>query len=468
MGQTATASVEVGAGTTLSTFLGQRSERGGLSFALTLGKDRGFDNSGDGGEKDGILRKSGTAKGDFMVTEDLKIGFSLRRSVEAIDYDTASGSGSAAGYVVDDPSLFIDRYETTGRIFAEHSMMDGRLTQRLAIENTQLDQSRNAGSKEATTTNAVKYRLSYGLDGAVADADQLVTLLVERQKDSSSTQPTFNPKATSVALEYRGSFAGGFDVQAGLRRDNNSTYGDTTTWNVGLSYTFAQSGIKLHSSAGTGVLNPRYDQLFDISYGPSFTVFGNPNLKPEENRSFDIGATLPVFGDRGSLDVTYFNEVLTNKIEYDGSAAINYSNATGKNKRQGVEIGGTLQATDALALRFGYTYTDARNDKGATEIRRPRNELTLGATMETFGGRGMVSADLRHVSGNFDSEFWLFPSPVTKLPDFTTVDVAARYDLTDRVALTGRVTNLFDKATIDTWGYANRGRAVYVGLNAKF
>lgn len=468
LGQTASTSVEVGAGTTISTFLGQRTARGGLSLALSYGNDRGFDNSGDGGEKDGILRKSATVKGDFMATEDMKIGFSVRRAVEAFDYDgTSFVATDATGYIVDNPLLYTDRYETTARAFAEYSMMEGRLTHRLSFENTQLDQAQNGGTKDDTTTNAVKYRLSYGLDGAVADAAHLINLLIERQEDSSSSQPTFNPKATSIALEYRGSFAAGFDVQAGVRHDNNSAYEDTTTWNVGLSYTFAQSGIRLHSSAGTGVLNPRFDQLYDINYGP-FTVFGNRDLKAEQNRSFDIGASFPVFGDKGSVDVTYFNETLTDKIEYDELANPNYRNATGKNKRQGLEIGGRLQATDALSLRMAYTYTDARNDKGAVEVRRPRNELSLGATFETFGGRGMVSADIRHVSGNFDTQFWLFPSPVVELPVFTTLDVAARYDLTERVSLTARVTNLFDKETTDTWGYANRGRAAYVGLNAKF
>ncbi len=55
-----------------------------------------------------------------------------------------------------------------------------------------------------------------------------------------------------------------------------------------------------------------------------------------------------------------------------------------------------------------------------------------------------------------------------ELPAFTTVDVAATYDLTDRVRLNGRIDNLLDADATEVWGYATRGRAVYVGLDARF
>ena len=463
LGRTLNTSIELGAGTTATAFLGYRTQRGGVSLALSHANDRGFDNSGDGGEKDGIRRNSATLKGDFLVTEDVKLGFSLRRSKEDYDFDRIPlGPANEAGYVVDDPTLYSDRDEVTANIFADYSMMEGRMTHRLSFETTRFDQSFSGGPKGKRSTDAAKYRLSYGLDGTVADADHLINLLIEQQKESSSIQPTYNPKATSVALEYRGNFASGFNVQAGVRHDKNRTYGDTTTWNVGLAYTFAQSGIRLHSSAGTGILNPTFDQLFNTPWS-----VGNPNLKPEQNRSYDIGASFPILGDQGNIDVTYFSETLEDRIDYVGGAGPNYVNAAGKSKRKGLEVNGDFQATDTMMLRLGYTYLDSRNAFGVTEIRRPRNELSLGVTVDTFGGRGSVSADLRHVSGNYDTQFW-GTSPTVKIPAFTTVDVAARYDLTDRVALTGRVTNLFDKNTRDVWGFANRGRAIYVGLNAKF
>ena len=48
------------------------------------------------------------------------------------------------------------------------------------------------------------------------------------------------------------------------------------------------------------------------------------------------------------------------------------------------------------------------------------------------------------------------------------VNVAAGYDLTDKVRLTGRVVNLFDEDYSDVWGYPARGRTAYLGLAAKW
>ncbi|WP_050525891.1 TonB-dependent receptor plug domain-containing protein [Pseudorhodobacter aquimaris] len=465
-GQTGRASLEVGAGTSASVFFGHRTEGGGISLALSSSDDRGYDASGDGGEKDGVRRDTAILSGDIMAGKDLKLGFSIRRSEEKFDYDeTAWAATDAASYIIDDPSKYSERDEITANLFAEYSMMGGRLEHRFALETTRYDQSYDGWAPSKTRADVAKYRLSYGLDGPVDEADHLLNFLLEKEEKSSSTNPGYSPKATSVALEYRGSLANGLNVQLGARHIQNSTYEDTTTWNVGLSYFLPQSGVRLHASAGTGVVDPSYFELFASSYGYS----GNPDLTPETNRSFDLGATFPIFADRGSIDVTYFNETLIDEITDipTGGGTYGFINQSGKAKRQGVEVSGDLQATDLLALRMGYTYIDAENPDGSVETRRPRNELTLGATYETFGGRGSVSADLRHVSGNYDKQGW-GAGAVEKLPAFTTLDVAARYDLNDRVTLTGRVTNVFDKETSDTWGYANRGRAIYVGLNANF
>ncbi|MFC6760353.1 TonB-dependent receptor domain-containing protein [Sulfitobacter porphyrae] len=266
-------------------------------------------------------------------------------------------------------------------------------------------------------------------------------------------------------MEYRGSFATGLDLQAGARFDDNDVFGNATTWNVGLAYAVPNSNLRLHASAGTGIVNPSYFEL----YADAFGYTGNPGLNPERNRSFDLGAEFAVLGGRGLVDVTYFNETLTDEITAvsTGPGTFTYVNQAGDSDRQGVEVSGSLQATDALALRLAYTYIDAQNPDGSVEVRRPRHELALGATLDAFGGRGTVSTDIRHVSGNYDSQFF-GTFATAKLPAYTTVNVAAQYELSDRLTLNARVTNLFDVDAVDVWGYASRGRAAYVGISAHF
>jgi len=298
----------------------------------------------------------------------------------------------------------------------------------------------------------------------VGTSDHLLNILIESEEDSSNTNPAYRRESLSYAIEYRGSFASGLDVQLGLRHDDNNVFGDVTVWNAAASYSFA-NGVRLHGSAGTGSVNPDYFDLFANAFGYT----GNPNLSPEGNRSFDIGIEVPIFAGRGTLDVTYFNETLTDEITAvsTGPGTFSFVNQTGESTRQGVEVTGYLSATDWLDLRLGYTYLDAENPDGSVEIRRPQHELSLGATAVAFNGRGTVSADIRHVAGNFDTQFF-GAYPTLELPAFTTVDLSARYDLTDEVVLTGRVENLFDANAVETWGYAARPMTAYLGVEARF
>ncbi|WP_212524247.1 TonB-dependent receptor [Actibacterium sp. MT2.3-13A] len=466
-------SVEIGGGTTATAFVSTRTARGGLSLNLSDRDDAGYDFSGDGGEKDGTDRQTLILSGDFAVTEALTLGFTLRRADERYEFDSTSWMAvDSDGYVVDDPTQSSTRDEATGSVYADFSMLEGRLTHHLAYEKTDNEET-YGGFATKTESEALKYRLSFGLDGQpAARADQMLNLLVENEQDSSSLNPAYKRETTSVALEYRGHYDSGLDIQAGLRRDDNKVFKDITTWTVGAAYTFA-NGVRLHGSAGTGSVNPTYFELFtNVTYGtPPFatTYLGNPNLTPETNRSFDLGVELPVFGGRGLVDVTYFNETLTDEIVsvMSGPGSYSFANQTGDSDRQGVEVSAELAATEALDLRLSYTYLDATDPAGTVEIRRPKHELGLGATLETFGGRGTVTADLRHVAGNYDTQFWGAYQTV-KLPDYTTVDVAARYSLSDHVTLTGRVQNLFDADVMDVWGYAGRGQTAYVGLDARW
>lgn len=440
-------------------------------LALSHLRDRGYDNSGDGGERDEIRRSTAILSGDFALTETLTLDFTLRRSREHYDYDaTNSGAADWQGYVVDDPLPYVDRDETTARLGFSHEMLGGRLVQRFSVQTTRNSTSYDGWAPTDTRTDAAHYRLSYGLDGQPVDsADHILTGMLEWEEASSSSNPGYDRRTNSLALEYRGEI-GGLSLQAGVRHDRNSAFANATTWTLAASYRFADSGVRVHGSAGTGVVDPSYFELFGNSCYMGSCTYGNAALTPEYNRSFDLGVELPVFGGRGLVDVTLFHSTLTDAIEYYYDAGLGYStyrNVAGDGTRRGVEISGRLQATDDLSLRLSYTYTDATNPDGSVATRRPEHQLALGATWAFAAGRGSLSADLRYVAGSWDNQ-WFGAYALAELPAYTTVDLAATYQLTQDVTLIGRVSNLFDEGTMDAWGYPGRGRAAYVGLRARF
>lgn len=461
--------VEIGDGWASSVFLSARTGRGGLSLGIAKRQDDGYDYSGSDGEEDGIDRLTFQLAGDYLIAEGLTLGMTFRRSEEDFDSDSTSFTAmTAQDYVVDDPTQFSHREEQTAQVYLEYEGRGGRAQHRLSFERSDYDQSYNGGTPTETETTAAKYRFTYGLDGQVSTANHLINVLLEHEKDSSSANAAYERETRSLAVEYRGSFANGLDLQFGARRDDNSVFQDVTTWNASLSYSLA-SGVRLHASAGTGVVNPTYFELYaNENYGGTIYL-GNPNLSPERNRAYDLGVEVPVLNGRGVFDVTYFNETLEDEITLvmTGANTFSYVNQTGQSDREGFELTARVDATDALSFRLDYTRLMATNPDGSIEVRRPKHELGLGATLKAFNGRGTVNIEARHVAGNFDDQFFGAYS-TAELPDYTVVNLGADYALTDAVKLTARVVNVFDEEYSDVWGYASRGRTAYLGLSANW
>ncbi|MFD1882273.1 TonB-dependent receptor plug domain-containing protein [Paracoccus pacificus] len=457
--------VEIGAGWGASAYASTRNERGGVDFSVSARDDQGYDYSGDpGGDKDGIRRRTLGLAADYLIADGVKLGFSARRVDEEYDYDGNSWTAQTADQYVIDSNDSAERDEFTGQIYLEAQTLNGRLSHRLSFDRTRFSLAQNGGDAAKSRTDSWKYRAIYGIDGPVDAANQTVSFGLERKRDENSVATDQRRRTNSVALEYRGSFDA-LDVQAGLRHDDNDVFKNATTWSLGLSYNVPNTGVRLHASAGKGVVNPSYTELFG-----GFGTIGNPDLRPEENRGFDLGVEAQFAGGRGLIDVTYFHDDLEDEITYTGVPLANgadYYNETGTSKRRGVEISGRYQATDDLALGASYTYLHARNNDGSVEVLRPRHELGLSADYSFAAGRGHLAGDLRYVSGNFDNQY--FGTYGTKeLPSYTVVNLAVGYDLNERARITARVTNLFDKEYSETWGYATRGRAAYLGLEARW
>lgn len=73
---------------------------------------------------------------------------------------------------------------------------------------------------------------------------------------------------------------------------------------------------------------------------------------------------------------------------------------------------------------------------------------------------------LRHAAGRIDNDVETFA--LEARPDYTVLDARLGYDLSDSAAAYLRIENLTDEEYQLVDGYAASGRAVYVGLEAKF
>lgn len=484
------ASAETGSDGTLggNFALGGDDGRASWSFSAADRRSGGFDSSNEpGGDKDGDRNLTFNLRGSYALTDAVTLGATLRHTRRNGDYDAFNfGAATPAGLVTDAP-LERKRDEYYGAVVLRAESFGGRVESELAFGFTDQDEwNSDAGVQTSDTTatrQALHLQTSVALDApTLADARQTLTARLEWKRETfKANKPAlvFDPsqlterrrEMTAGVLEYRGRFGEGLDVQLGLRRDDNDRFEDATTWSAGLSYALPNGTTRLHASAGTGVQNPTiYDQF---GFVPD-NFAGNPALGPEKSRGWDIGVTQDFAGGRGQVDLSYFEDRLTDEISIGYGPAPAYLatpyNQTGKSHRKGVEIAGHFELTAALRLGFGYTYLDARDPDGTREVRRPMHDLGLDLAYRLPGGLTEVTLGLEHVAGLTDYDYTSASFGAAKIPlkDYTLVSLAASHRLNERVDLTGRIENLFDKRYHEVNGYETQGLTAYVGVRTNW
>jgi vitamin B12 transporter len=242
---------------------------------------------------------------------------------------------------------------------------------------------------------------------------------------------------------------------------------NATTYRLAAAWQFRDIGTRLHASHGTAVTNPGFFELF--GYYPDFFI-GNPNLKPEESRSFDVGVEQKFFDNKLTLDVTYFHANLENEIvTVFAGFSTTVDNLVGTSQRDGVEVMLSAQLTDNLSLGGSYTYTKSRQPGGAPEVRRPKHMGNINANYAFAAGRGNVNLDVSYNGKQLDNEFASStPESVVTLNDYVLVTLAASYKLTDNLEVYGRIENLVDQNYEEVFSYRAPGLGAFGGLRVKF
>ncbi|MEQ8292722.1 MAG: TonB-dependent receptor [Roseovarius sp.] len=482
------AGVEFGSDGTaqVSLALRQRSDKLALSFSATRRDTGGYDVSGLNGEDDGDINETYNLNAQYFATENLTFGGTLRHVKSRSDLDSQVYTAlTPAGQILVDDLSGSDTAETFGSLYAELDTFDGRFRNRLDLSfaDIQTDRFNGTGAQSGDTTETrqkISYKGSVALDGGTVEtARHVVTVGAEWERETFvNNNPAFvsapsqlikqTREQTALVAEYQGKLTDSFNMQLSLRHDFNDAFEDFTTYAAGLSYTLPNRTTRLHASGGTGVQNPTMFEQF----GFSNDFIGNPDLKPEQSQGWDIGIEQQFLGGRGLVDITYFQDELTDEISTTVDPATGRwkpFNQMGKSDRKGVEIGASLQVTARLDLGLNYTWLEAENPNGSTEVRRPEHEVLLQMGYNFPDDRTRFTMDVQHVANNVDLFFppSFISVPVT-LPDYTLANIGLRHQLTDSVEIYGRIENLTDEKYQEVLGYDTPGRTAFIGLNATF
>ncbi|MDX1317456.1 MAG: TonB-dependent receptor plug domain-containing protein, partial [Xanthomarina gelatinilytica] len=150
----------------------------------------------------------------------------------------------------------------------------------------------------------------------------------------------------------------GLQVNAGARLNNHSEYGNHVVYSLNPSYKkdFNFGYLKGLASYGTAYITPSLYQLFD-------PLYGNKDLQPEENATFEVGAEIH-FNDKATVSVVYFNRKEENFIDFVdlGSWVYQYQNVNENFKASGIEFVADYNITKTLKLSANATYTKVDED----------------------------------------------------------------------------------------------------------
>jgi vitamin B12 transporter len=305
--------------------------------------------------------------------------------------------------------------------------------------------------------------------------------LYERQRQHTSGSEARGRTLTAVYAQAAGNLGERASYGAGVRVDDNTAFGTFTTYRVSAGYRFGPA-TRVHASLGTAFKEPTVDQTSSTSP----FVRGNPELRPERTRSWELGVSQSLLGGSVVLSATYFNQRFRDVIQYDPMPPAeddpNYVNV-GAARANGAELEARAAFARIWDVTASYTrlatrVTDAGVDAGpgATYVqgerllRRPSDLAHLGIGVRP-SPRGAVHLDVGYVGNRVDIDFARFER--VEAEAYTTVDLSGELSLvtardrSDDVALTMRVENLFDTSYQQVFGFRSPGRAVHLGLRMR-
>jgi vitamin B12 transporter len=301
-------------------------------------------------------------------------------------------------------------------------------------------------------------------DYEIAKGHNLIMGLQYERERLETTNLTASNGNKAGFLEYQGNIQDRFFLAANIRRDDDDSYGGHTTWRIAPAVIVPGSETKLKASYGTGFKAPTLNELF-VDYRPGFNFHGNPNLRPEQSRGWDVGFEQPLFDRKLQFGATWFQNHIEDLIVTNATFD-SYANV-GKAETKGVEAFAALEISPQFRVRADYTFTLAKDEIARQELlRRPRHKASATATWTPME-KLTLSATLLYVGpwvdGNRD-----FSVPRLKAKGATLVNLAAEYKATDKVTVFGRVDNLFDKRWENPVGYLAPGFGAFGGIRVAF
>jgi vitamin B12 transporter len=257
-----------------------------------------------------------------------------------------------------------------------------------------------------------------------------------------------------VGAEDQWTFAGGrLRAVAGIRYDRHSQFGSATDPRASLVWDLDPRDA-LRVSYGQAFRAPSIADLY-------YPFFGNPDLKPERSKSYEIGFQRKAGALR--LDAALFRTDFRDLIQFDQQSQL--PGNVGRARTDGVEISASTAGAGPLSGRLAYTYLRAIDETTDTPlVRRPRHRASLEVGWTAPSWRADATAVWVGRRADIDSGP---PYGSVEDPSYLRLDAHAEYRF-GRVAPFLTLVNALDRRYAEADGYPARRRRVIGGLIASF
>jgi vitamin B12 transporter len=411
-----------------------------------------------GTEKDGYKNAAANGRLKVNLSENFNLDFRGYYNRGTIAYDSPFGAGANA--------LPVSRNrQFVGYVGANLDLMEGRWHNRVAYTRTDISRLGTDPVVFSFNNFDVKGTIDRAEFHSAFDVSDAATLAFGAEHERTYASTSFEGAPADVARnKVTSGFAQlilrpvtGLTLTGGVRHDDYSDYGGQTTLGGNIAYTPNGGQTVLRATYGEGFRAPT------LSEGQP--PYGNPNLKPETARNFDLGVEHAFLDGKARVFATYFNRRSINLIASTGFPLYQLGNI-GKVKTEGFEAGFALNPTDKLDIRASYSLVNAINQSGPNLGKRlelrPQHSANITADWKTPLGVAL-GGTMSMVGDSFDNA-----SNSVRLDGYVVAGIRASYPITQALEVYGRVDNLFDTDYILVRGYNTYGRNAAVGVRAKF
>jgi vitamin B12 transporter len=430
--------------------------RGALTGSLTGGYLRtdGISSAASGSERDGYRQYGANGRLGLEIADG--IGLDLRGYYA--DSRTEIDGFPAPAFTIADTPEFSTAQELYGYAGLRADLMDGRLRNRAAFTIADINRDNFvAGTAEPLFLGRGRSeRYEYQGDFRLVDALRIVGGV--EHEDSRFTDGDVHASVgiTSVYGQLIVKPIRQLTITGGARYDDHEQFGSETTLG-GDAALALETGTTVRLSYGEGFKAPTLFQL----YGG---FIGNAELTPERARNYGAGVEQSFLDGRAVIGATYFRRRTRDQIDFD-LGTFTYANIA-RTRAEGVELELALRPVDALTVTANYSLIDSENRSeganfGNDLARRPRQTVSVNADYRLPFGLG-IGGTVTHVGDSFDNA-----SNTNRLDGYVLASVRAELPIGERLALYGRVENLFDEEYRTVNGYGTVGGSAFGGVRVR-